>query len=96
MSQALRAGVPQLIRPMAHDQFDNADRAVRLGVAMKLLPGDYRVSKVVNALERLTSETVMRERCTRLAGNFSDDSVATACDHILNVLGPMATNGKTA
>jgi rhamnosyltransferase subunit B len=88
LSQALRAGVPQLIRPMAHDQFDNADRAVRFGVAMKLLPRDYRVSKVVNAIERLTSDTAMRERCTQLAGNFSDDSVAVACNHILDILGP--------
>ncbi len=92
MSQALRAGVPQLIRPMAHDQFDNANRAVRLGVAMKLLPRDYRVKNVVNALERLTDDAAMRARCTELAGNFRDDSVATACEHILKVLGPMATH----
>jgi rhamnosyltransferase subunit B len=95
-SQALRAGAPQLIRPMAHDQFDNANRAVRLGVAMKLLPRDYRVDNVVNALERLTSDTAIRERCARLAGKFNDDAVATACDHILNVLGPLATSGKIA
>jgi UDP:flavonoid glycosyltransferase YjiC (YdhE family) len=30
-AQALRAGVPQLIMPFAHDQFDNADRVRRLG-----------------------------------------------------------------
>lgn len=90
LSQALRAAVPQLIRPMAHDQFDNANRAVRLGVALKVQTRDYRVNRVVNAIERLTSDTAIRERCTRLAENFSDGSVAAACDHILNVLEPMA------
>jgi rhamnosyltransferase subunit B len=30
-AQALRAGVPQLVIPFAHDQFDNADRVRRLG-----------------------------------------------------------------
>jgi rhamnosyltransferase subunit B len=30
-AQALRAGVPQLVMPFAHDQFDNADRVGRLG-----------------------------------------------------------------
>jgi UDP:flavonoid glycosyltransferase YjiC (YdhE family) len=33
MSQALAAGVPQLLTPFGFDQFDNADRAQRLGVA---------------------------------------------------------------
>jgi rhamnosyltransferase subunit B len=96
LSQALRAGVPQLIRPMAHDQFDNADRAVRLGVATKILPRRYRVNSVVRAIERLTSDAGVRERCTQVAGNFNDDAVASACDHILDVLGPMAANGRTA
>lgn len=31
-AQALGAGVPQLVMPMAHDQFDNADRVRRLGL----------------------------------------------------------------
>jgi UDP:flavonoid glycosyltransferase YjiC (YdhE family) len=30
-AQALRAGVPQLVVPFAHDQFDNANRVRRLG-----------------------------------------------------------------
>jgi len=92
VSQALRAGVPQLIRPMAHDQFDNANRAVRLGVAMKLMPRNCRVKNVVNAIERLTSDAAIRQRCTQLAGKMSNGSVAAACDHILKVLGPMATH----
>lgn len=32
-AQGLAAGIPQLVMPMAHDQFDNADRLRRLGVA---------------------------------------------------------------
>lgn len=86
-SQALRAGVPQLIRPMAHDQFDNANRAVRLGVAEKILPRQYQVKNVVSALGRVTGDGPMRERCAKIAERFDDESVPRACRHILDVLG---------
>lgn len=39
LAEALRAGVPQLVIPRAHDQFDNGDRAERLGFGLSL---DYR------------------------------------------------------
>lgn len=35
-AQALAAGIPQLVVPFAHDQFDNAARLRRLGVAVTL------------------------------------------------------------
>jgi rhamnosyltransferase subunit B len=35
-AQALRAGRPQLVIPMAHDQFDNAARVKRLGVGSRI------------------------------------------------------------
>ncbi len=35
-SQALAAGIPQVIRPLAFDQFDNAARVVRLGAGKSL------------------------------------------------------------
>lgn len=37
LSQALAAGIPQLVMPMAHDQHDNAERVHRLG-AGRVLP----------------------------------------------------------
>ena len=92
LSQALKAGVPQLIRPMAHDQFDNANRAVRLGVALKIRAREYRLPKVIKALERLSGDLAMRERCMKIAAKCSDDSIATACKHIVDMLAPMASN----
>ncbi len=35
-AQALAAGIPHLITPMAHDQHDNASRVARLGVGVEL------------------------------------------------------------
>jgi UDP:flavonoid glycosyltransferase YjiC (YdhE family) len=39
VSQALAAGIPQLVMPLGFDQFDNAARLERLGVAATLPPG---------------------------------------------------------
>lgn len=59
-SQALRAGTPQLVRPMGFDQFDNARRAVTLGVARQLLPRRYQPAAVVRALDELTTQPSVR------------------------------------
>lgn len=81
LSQAMRAGVAQLIRPMAYDQFDNADRASRLGVATELRPGAYRGRRLDRALQALSTggsaDAACRTVAARLAG---DDALRTACD----------------
>lgn len=48
LAEALKAGLPQLIVPRAHDQFDNAARAERLGFGLSL---DYR--RLAQASDRL-------------------------------------------
>ncbi|MGE5650400.1 MAG: glycosyltransferase [Bacillota bacterium] len=89
-SQALRAGVPQLIRPVAYDQFDNAQRAVHLGVAKEVLPKKYSGRVVATALKELTANETIRRRCQQVAMRLANgDSVATACDTILDRLGEM-------
>ncbi|MGV1100666.1 glycosyltransferase [Thiovibrio sp. JS02] len=92
-SQALRAGVPQLIRPVAYDQFDNAHRAVRLGVAKEVLPKKYSVRAVTSALRELISDHTMRQRCQKVAMRLTHcNVVAGACDMILDRLGEMTPN----
>lgn len=87
-SQALRAGVPQLIRPAAYDQFDNAARAVRLGVAEEILPRHYVADRVAAALSRLTTDPTLHQRCGQLAARFGDtDAIAATCDTLLSRLG---------
>lgn len=65
-SQALAAGVPQLIMPMAHDQFDNAARLERLGVASSLSPRKFRGPAIARALARLIGSDRVSQEC-RLA-----------------------------
>jgi UDP:flavonoid glycosyltransferase YjiC (YdhE family) len=58
-AQALRAGVPQLVMPFAHDQFDNADRVQRLGCGRILRRARLSESSLVRGLEALLGNEVI-------------------------------------
>jgi rhamnosyltransferase subunit B len=95
-SQALRAGVPQLVRPMGFDQFDNACRVVRLGVARQLLPRRYRPDAVARALDDLTNDPAVRERCAQLARRLAAEpsGIAAAADALLAMQPRLAMDVK--
>lgn len=91
-SQAMKAGVPQLIRPVAFDQFDNSARAVQLGVARELLPRQYSARAVADALSRLMSDEQLHRRCRDIARRLAENrAVAIACDAIEATKTPPAT-----
>lgn len=52
-AEALRAGVPQLVTPFAFDQFDNAARLQRLGVAEVLPAAGLRAAPLAKRLQAL-------------------------------------------
>ena len=80
-SQSLAAGVPQLVMPMAHDQFDNAARARALGVAETLSPRRYRPRAVAAALGRLLGSAKGAARCREVAGKVAGaDGIGEACN----------------
>jgi UDP:flavonoid glycosyltransferase YjiC (YdhE family) len=59
LAEALRAGVPSLIVPYAHDQADNAWRARRLGVARVISRRRYREAAVRRELAALLQDRAM-------------------------------------
>jgi len=80
VAQVLRAGVPHLVVPFAHDQPDNADRLVRLGVAERLGPRRFTPDSAAAALDRLLHPDV-RERCATYAARIDPAAaVRTAAD----------------
>lgn len=86
-SQALRAGVPQLVRPMAYDQFDNAHHVRRLGVGARLLPAAYAPPAVAQALEHLIGDRTRHTRCAEVAAlcRADGDAISAACDAVLRL-----------
>lgn len=52
-AQAMRAGIPQLLMPMAYDQFDNAECVLRLGVGAALRPQRFDAERLATSLRHL-------------------------------------------
>jgi rhamnosyltransferase subunit B len=74
-AQCLAAGIPQLVAPWAHDQFDNASRLRSLGVAERI--GPFAGSAAwTRALRRLLHEDRVAGRCRELARKIAGDVAA--------------------
>lgn len=86
-SQALLAGVPQLVRPMGFDQFDNAQRVLELGVAKQLLPRQYKPATVAKVLSQLVDDKSIRARCSELAATLASErsGLAMAAESLLRM-----------
>jgi UDP:flavonoid glycosyltransferase YjiC (YdhE family) len=83
MAQALAAGVPQLVMPMAHDQFDNAERIKALGVGKSIARKNFRAKAVATALLKILEDAALLERCKNVARKFeSARPIESACDEI--------------
>lgn len=89
-SQALAAGVPQLVVPLSHDQPDNGVRVQRLGVGDFVLPFAYRTSKVIARLARLMTPEV-RERCRLRAADVAQNDALAATARCIEELGTTRT-----
>jgi UDP:flavonoid glycosyltransferase YjiC (YdhE family) len=88
IGHALRAGVPQLVRPVSYDQFDNSARVLKLGVARELLVRQYTAPAVAQALTEILDDHDLHKRCRQVAQRFEDgiDPVEGAYDAICNRL----------
>jgi UDP:flavonoid glycosyltransferase YjiC (YdhE family) len=83
MSQALAAGVPQVIMPMGFDQCDNAARVERLGVGRSLVPKRFRGPALAEMIRGLLDDSAVAGRCRDVAARLADaDSLEQACDEI--------------
>jgi UDP:flavonoid glycosyltransferase YjiC (YdhE family) len=80
-SQGMKAGIPQLVIPHAHDQLDNATRMSRLGIAGMIQPKKYKSDLVAQTLADLYGSAVVGESCRAIAGRFARaDSMGVVCD----------------
>jgi rhamnosyltransferase subunit B len=76
-AQVLAAGRPQLITPFAHDQFDNAARLARLGVAASVAH-DAPAAQWSAALSALLRDPATAGACAAMAARMASEQDAPA------------------
>ncbi len=87
-AQAMSAGIPQLIMPLAHDQPDNAARLKKLGIGDELSPKRYRHPELTRRLARLLDNAQVRVACQKVARRFEGvDPYQASCEVVESLIG---------
>ncbi|HSC15668.1 MAG TPA: glycosyltransferase [Gammaproteobacteria bacterium] len=85
-AQALRSGKPTLLVPHGHDQFDNARRVRKLGVARVVLPKYYRAERVARDLRALLDDVRYQERASAVSIVVREERGAEAAVAVIEKL----------
>jgi len=82
-AQAIAAGIPQVIRPMAHDQPDTAARVEKLGIGASLSPKKFNATALAEKLRILITSQAVLDRCKIYAERIHpDQSLNDTCSII--------------
>ena len=73
-SQAFRAGVPQLINPLAHDQFDNAKRVMELGLGSVIKNTDFSSFNIAPLINQLLRSQEIKKNCLDVKHLFNNSA----------------------
>lgn len=74
--QALKAGVPQIVIPFLGDQYDNAERLCRLGVALKITVKNIVLNDIVDKISIILNDQSYRHRAIKLSREINNENGA--------------------
>lgn len=81
-AEALRAGTPQLVVPLAHDQFDNAARVRALGVGTSLRAARLSATRLQKRLGQLVDNKEVNQACHRIAARCEPADLGPLCEQL--------------
>lgn len=85
VAQAIAAGLPQVIRPMAHDQPDNAARVAGLGIGAALSPKKFNAASLAEKLNTVITSPQVLDQCKAYAQKINPaESLNNTCSIIEN------------
>jgi rhamnosyltransferase subunit B len=81
LAQTIRAGIPHLVVPSGHDQFDNAWRIEQLGLGLSIPQARYRFDRAANAIRSILADRRMIGQSREYAAKTdSATAVTRACE----------------
>ena len=87
LAQTIRAGIPHLVVPNGHDQFDNGWRIERLGLGRAIPQTRYRAGVVARALREILGDDAGRQRCAEAASRIEPDTAIRSACELIETLG---------
>ena len=83
VAQALTAGIPQLVVPVAFDHFDEAARLRKLGVGATLSRRRFTPSRGARVMDRLLTSPTVAHACREAAQRVAhEDGLGATCDAV--------------
>ena len=83
LAQTVKAGIPHLVVPNGHDQFDNGFRIERLGLGRSIPQTAYRARRVAGVIRGILEDAELAARCRDYRRRVnSDAALARACELI--------------
>ena len=81
LAHAINAGIPHLVVPNAHDQFDSGLRIERLGLGRSIWQKNYRADRAAKAIRAIIHDSALRRRCLEYAERVNSTAALTrACE----------------
>lgn len=84
VAQALAAGIPQLVVPVAFDHFDEGQRLKDRRLGATLSRRAFRPARAARVLGRLLSDPAVTRACARAKARMAEgpDAIGAACDRV--------------
>jgi rhamnosyltransferase subunit B len=88
LAQGIKAGIPHLAVPNAHDQFDNGLRIAQLGIGRSIPQQRYRAAGAARALAALLEDATLLDRCHAYAARMDADAALRRACELIEALAP--------
>jgi UDP:flavonoid glycosyltransferase YjiC (YdhE family) len=96
LAQAVKSGIPQLIVPNGHDQFDNGWRVERLGLGRSIPQTRYRAGLAMRTIRAILDDPEVAGRAQRYAARIDGAAALTRAAELIEALAAQAPTARAA
>jgi rhamnosyltransferase subunit B len=88
LAQTIKAGIPHLVVPSSHDQFDNGWRIEQLGLGTSVPQPRYDAARAAREIAALLGNGALRERCAAFAPRVDSQGALVRAATLVEGLDP--------